>query len=78
MHNPIHSSAYLNHFSSKFEYIVDYGVRTKILATRLNEMGAEGWELVSASDTTDVPEKYWEDKDTPEDSRILFFKREKK
>ena len=32
----------------KFEYKVDYGVRTKILATRLNEMGAEGWELVSA------------------------------
>ena len=58
----------------KFEYKVDYGVRTKILATRLNEMGAEGWELVSASDTTDVPEKYWEDKDSPEDSRILFFK----
>ena len=62
----------------KFEYKVEYGVRTRILATKLNQMGAEGWELVSASDTTDVPEKYWEDKDSPEDSRVLFFKRELK
>ena len=61
----------------KFEYKVEYGVRTRHLATTLNQMGEEGWELVSASDTTEVPEKYWEDKDTPEDSRVLFFKREK-
>tara|TARA_B100000787_G_scaffold165436_1_gene149311 strand:- start:40 stop:234 length:195 start_codon:yes stop_codon:yes gene_type:complete len=62
----------------KFEYKVEYGVRTHYLAAALNQLGEEGWELVQASDTTEIDEKFWEDKDSPEDSRVLFFKRELK